>query len=88
MRRMQRVICINTGEVFECSAAAALAAGVNKSTMSKHLAGKVRTIKNQIYVPYDGESEEPTAAELQVIRKQALNRIYGMMVLNGDFEEV
>lgn len=87
MRRMQRVLCLNTGEVFECSAAAAQAAGVSKGTMSKHLSGKVRTIKKQIYVPYDG-LYDPTAGELQQLRKQALNRLYGLMVLDGDFKEV
>lgn len=51
----RRIICIETGEIFESVAAAAKAMKRDKNTMSYHLSGKIQTCAGKHFKYYDGE---------------------------------
>lgn len=51
----RRVICIETGEIFESVHAAATAINRSKITMSQHLRGLTKTCAGKHFKYYDGE---------------------------------
>lgn len=73
----KRIMCINTGEIYDSQAAASQAAGVDPSTMSKHISGKIKTVKNRIYIEID-PALIWAPDDLKEIRRSELNRAYGI----------
>lgn len=77
MPNNRRVIDLIDGTIYNSQLAASQAAGVNKSTMSKHLSGKSATAGGRLYALYDADAA-PTAEELAAMRLRALERIHGI----------
>lgn len=73
------ILCVSTGVVYPSIAEAASEAGVNKSTMSRHIKQLTKHVKGRIYIEYD-KPEPPTPEELKMIQTAELNRRYGMYV--------
>lgn len=77
MKKM-KVRCMKTGESFDSLTDAATYAGVDKSVMSKHLAGKIFSAGGMIYMKYDPDW---TPEQLEKASKERLNQLYGNAVL-------
>lgn len=75
------VYCINSDTVYESIAAAAAAAGVDKSVMSKHVNGKAKTAGGYVYVKIDAETsiEERHKIRAEKIR-QMCSDDYGILI--------
>lgn len=73
----KRIMCINTGEIYDSQAAAAYAAGVDPSTMSKHISGRIKSVCNRVYIEID-PALIWAPDDLKEIRRRELNRIYGI----------
>lgn len=85
MPRRKRVICLNTGDIYETVSAAAQAEAVNKSSMARMLSGELHTLNGKIFAYYTDEMQAMDPETLIRARKQALNRAYGI-VIRGDKE--
>lgn len=75
--KAKKIMCINTGEVYDSQASAAYAAGVDHSTMSKHISGKIKTVKNRVYIEID-PALIWVEDDIKKLRKRELNRIFGI----------
>lgn len=80
MPRRCKVICLNTGEIYDTVTAAAQAEVVNKSSMARMLNGDMRTLHGKIYAYYTDDMQAMDPEELIRARKQALNRAYGIQI--------
>lgn len=69
MADKKKVICLNTGEVFESMAAAARSVNVQPCEMSRAINGKRKTIRGKIYeeLPLDYDPDYPS--ELYAARR-------------------
>lgn len=73
------ILCVSTGVLYPSISEAASDAGVNKSTMCRHIKRITKQVKGRIYIEYD-KTEPPTPDELTSIQKAELNKIFGMYV--------
>lgn len=75
------IYCINSDTVYESITAAAAAAGVDKSAMSKHVNGKRKTANGYVYVKINAET---SGEELQKIRAEKIGQMiaddYGILI--------
>lgn len=78
MPKRYKVICLNTGEIYETVTAAAQAEAVNKSSMARAVNGEIKQLHGKIYTYYTEEMQAMDPSELIRVRKQALNRAYGI----------
>lgn len=84
MAKKSRVICLNDGRIYDTISAASQAAGVNKSSMSRHLRGEIRTIRGMIYRNYTEDIADLDPEELLQMRKRELNAAYGITLRGGE----
>lgn len=78
MPKRCKVICLNTGEIYETVTAASQAEGVNKSSMARALSGEIKQLHGKIYTYYTEDMQAMDPSELIRVRKQALNQAYGI----------
>lgn len=69
MADKKRIICLNTGEVFESMAAAAKSAGVQPCEMSRQINGKRKTIRGKIYEALPADFDDDYPAEVYAARR-------------------
>lgn len=75
MGKHYKILCINSGEIFENSLEASKALHVNSSTISYHLNGRLKTVKGLILVRLTGtETEE----DIKRMREVHLKRFYNI----------
>lgn len=74
MADKKRIICLNTGEVFESMAAAAKSADVQPCEMSKAINGKRKTIRGKIYEALPDQWDYQEEAEIEYAAKRILIR--------------
>ena len=78
-KRGMLVMCLNDCTVYESAAAAAACVGVNKSTMSRHLAGKQASVKGKEYIYIDPMLRwEPE--KLAEIQREEIKRRHGYII--------
>lgn len=78
MNKSFPVLCVNSGVVYPSAVAAARAHNLTEPTLSKHLSGIHRTCGHGlIFIRLSGSESDD---EIAKIRKDALNRIYGIEV--------
>lgn len=68
-RKGTKVMCINDGKVYDSMSSAAESYNTTRSTISKNLSGKLRTVKGLCFITVTG-TESP--AELEDLRKQTV----------------
>lgn len=84
MPKKSKIICLNDGRIYDTISAASQAAGVNKSSMSRHLSGEIRTIRGMIYRHYTDDIADLNPEELLQLRKRELNAAYGITLRGGE----
>lgn len=84
MPRKCKVICLNTGEIYDTVTSAAQAEAVNKSSMARMLSGEMRTLHGKIFAYYTEDMQAMDPEDLIRVRKQALNRAYGIRIRESE----
>lgn len=79
------VLCINTGEIFRSVTAAADAAGVDKSGMSRHLSGKQATVNGKIYMVIEPDLtprqiEDAKRAKLEELKRKRIQDLNEILI--------
>lgn len=68
-RKGTKVMCINDGKVYDSMSSAAASYNTTRSTISKNLSGKLRTVKGLCFITVTGTESQ---AELEELRKQTV----------------
>lgn len=87
MGKKYKIMCLNTGEIYQSIAAAAQAEGVNRSSITRQLTGEIKSVKGKVYCYYTDEISKLDPDEMIRMRKQALNQKFGI-VLRKEREEL
>lgn len=79
------VLCVNTGEIYPSVTAAASAAGVDKSGMSRHLCGKQDSVSGKYYVKIDPDLterqiEDAKRAKLEEIKRKRIKDLNEILI--------
>lgn len=74
MGKHYKILCVNSGEVYDNAASAARALNVSESTISYHLKGRTKFVSGTLFLVQLSGYE--TAEDIERIRRVHLKRIF------------